>query len=141
MPRSMLQICTYNPLTASTRQGCRLEEILVTLQANQRDLVDWHQTAAGSFISCDSRCACRIQTVLSGALGWVEGQIGLQVSWWQSSWAFVNSGKSVKRPLHKLVCKGEEGHKDQNGEAGLSADGALPSTAWRLGDRPACRFD
>ena len=33
-PRRMLQICTYNPLTASTRQGCRLEEILFTLQTN-----------------------------------------------------------------------------------------------------------
>ena len=32
VPRSMLQICTYNPLTASARQGCRLEEILLTLQ-------------------------------------------------------------------------------------------------------------
>ena len=30
----MLRICTYNPLTASTRQGCRLEEILFTLQTN-----------------------------------------------------------------------------------------------------------
>ena len=30
----MLQICTYNPLTASARQGCRLEEILLTLQTN-----------------------------------------------------------------------------------------------------------
>ena len=33
-PRNMLQICTYNPLTASPRQGCRLEEILFTLQTN-----------------------------------------------------------------------------------------------------------
>ena len=30
----MLQICTYNTLSASTRQGCRLEEILFTLQTN-----------------------------------------------------------------------------------------------------------
>ena len=30
----MLQICTYNPLSASTGQGCRLEEILFTLQTN-----------------------------------------------------------------------------------------------------------
>ena len=34
VPRSMLQICTYNPLPASARQGCRLEEILLTLQTN-----------------------------------------------------------------------------------------------------------
>ena len=33
-PRNMLPICTYNPLTASRRQGCRLEEILFTLQTN-----------------------------------------------------------------------------------------------------------
>ena len=30
----MLQTSTYNPLTVSTRQGCRLEEILFTLQTN-----------------------------------------------------------------------------------------------------------
>ena len=33
-PRITLQICTYNPLTASTRQGYRLEEILFNLQTN-----------------------------------------------------------------------------------------------------------
>ena len=38
-PRNMLQICTYNPLTASTRQGCRLEEILFTLQTNHMILL------------------------------------------------------------------------------------------------------
>ena len=31
VPRSMFQICSYNPLTASTRQGYRLEEILAAL--------------------------------------------------------------------------------------------------------------
>ena len=30
----MFQICTYNPLTASTLKGCKLEEILFTLQTN-----------------------------------------------------------------------------------------------------------
>ena len=30
----MLQICTYNPLAASARQGCRLEEVLLTLLAS-----------------------------------------------------------------------------------------------------------
>ena len=30
----MLQICTFNPLTASARQGCRLEENLLTLHTN-----------------------------------------------------------------------------------------------------------
>ena len=33
-PCNMLQICTYDQLTASTRQGCRLKEILLTLQTN-----------------------------------------------------------------------------------------------------------
>ena len=51
-------------------------------------------------------------------MGWVEGRIGILVSLWQSSWVFVNFGKSEKWPLHKLVYKGRGGaFKDQDNQS------------------------
>ena len=79
-PRNMLQICTYNPLTASTRQGCRLEEILFALQTNHV-----------IFLTGTKRPR------------WEEGQIDMRVSLLQSNWTFAKPGKSVKRPPHKLA--------------------------------------
>ena len=48
-PRNMLQICTYNPLSASTRQGCRRD--LVHSSDKPRDFPDRHQTTTRSLLS------------------------------------------------------------------------------------------
>ena len=70
----MLQICTYNPLTASARQGCKLEEILLTLQTN-------HVIFLTGTKRPRTHCSPVTHSVLAGyrlrlgAMGWDGGRI------------------------------------------------------------------
>ena len=107
-PRNMLQICTYNPLTASTWHGCRLEEILFTLQTNHVIfLTGTKRPRAHCFpVTHMVLAGCRLFRV--GPTGWDEGHIDMQVSLLQSNWTFAKPGKSVMWPLHKLAYKAGE---------------------------------
>ena len=123
--RNMLQICTYNPLTASTRQGCRLEEILFTLQTN-------HVIFLTGTKRPHVHCSPVTHSVLAGyRYGMGRGtnrHAGLIVA--------------VKLDTYETwqireVASPQAGVQGRRGAIRVKTSkmGALSSTTWRLGDR------